>query len=104
MATSSSASKGASPRYWAIVPAAGVGARMDADRPKQYLSIGGKTLLEYTLERLLQLPWLSGLVVVLSPEDRYWERLQISEDPRVAVVDGGNDRSRSVLNGLNFLT
>lgn len=92
------------PRYWGIVPAAGIGTRMGADRPKQYLTIGTKTLLEHALERLLQLPQLAGLVVALHPEDRYWEALPIGTDERIAVVDGGEDRSRSVLNALNFLT
>lgn len=93
-----------SARYWAIVPAAGVGSRMGADRPKQYLRMGRKTLLEHTLERLLALPNLAGLVVALHPDDQQWQSLEVSADPRVAVVDGGRDRSRSVLNALNSLT
>ncbi len=93
-----------SARYWAIVPAAGIGLRMGADRPKQYLTIGGKTLLEHTLERLLELPNLAGLVVALHPDDQQWQSLALSADPRIAVVDGGRDRSRSVLNALNSLT
>lgn len=36
----------------AIVPAAGVGSRMQADRPKQYLTLLGKTVLEHTVEHL----------------------------------------------------
>lgn len=93
-----------STRYWGIIPAAGIGTRMGASRPKQYLTIGRKTVLEHALERLLQLPQLAGLVVALHPEDRYWEALPIAADRRIAVVDGGADRSRSVLNALNYLT
>lgn len=91
-------------RYWAIVPAAGIGLRMGADLPKQYLTIGRKTLLEHTLERLLEIPNLAGLVVALHPDDQQWQKLPLSADSRVAVVDGGRDRSRSVLNALNSLT
>lgn len=40
----------------AIVPAAGIGSRMGADCPKQYLQLAGKTILEHTLERLLSHP------------------------------------------------
>jgi len=100
----SSATSSDTIRYWGIVPAAGIGTRMGASRPKQYLTIGGKTLLEHALERLLQLPQLAGLVVALHPEDRYWEQLPMAADARITVVDGGEDRSRSVLNALNFLT
>ena len=40
----------------AVVPAAGVGSRMGAGIPKQYLQLAGQTVIEQTLERLLQLP------------------------------------------------
>ena len=40
------------PRYIALMPAAGVGARMGAGTPKQYLPIGGKPMLRHTARRL----------------------------------------------------
>lgn len=92
------------PRYWVIVPAAGIGSRMRSELPKQYLRLRGKTLLEHTLERLLALPDLAGLVLAVNPQDPHWERLPLSEDHRISVVDGGSERSRSVLNALNYLT
>jgi 2-C-methyl-D-erythritol 4-phosphate cytidylyltransferase len=36
-------------KVWVVIPAAGVGARMQADRPKQYLPLAGKTVIEHTL-------------------------------------------------------
>ncbi|WP_347329446.1 2-C-methyl-D-erythritol 4-phosphate cytidylyltransferase [Marinimicrobium locisalis] len=91
-------------RYWVVVPAAGIGTRMRSDRPKQYLPLRGRTLLEHTVERLLEIPALAGLVLALNPKDPYWEQLPLAANPRVAVVDGGSERSRSVLNALNYLT
>lgn len=88
---------------WILVPAAGSGSRMGASLPKQYLPLGDKSLLETTLERLLQLPDIAGLVLVLSPSDSYWPRLPLAADPRIHVVDGGRERADSVLNGLRFL-
>ena len=41
------------PRYFALIPAAGVGARMAADGPKQYLTLGGKPMLRHTLDAFL---------------------------------------------------
>ena len=90
--------------YWVVVPAAGIGARMGADCPKQYLQLAGKTLLEQTLERLLQLPQLAGILLALHPEDSHWFSLPLSQDKRITVVDGGQERSRSVLNALNYLS
>jgi 2-C-methyl-D-erythritol 4-phosphate cytidylyltransferase len=87
---------------WALVPAAGLGTRMGQDLPKQYLPLAGKTLLETTLDKLLALPKLSGVVVALNDQDAYWpEALQ--RHPLVHRVNGGEERANSVLNGLNYL-
>ena len=57
---------------WAVVPAAGVGKRMQADRPKQYLPLAGKTVIEHTLSRLVQSGAFQAVVVAISVEDPYW--------------------------------
>ena len=62
-------------KLWAVVPAAGVGKRMQADRPKQYLPLAGKTVLEQTLTRLLYSDVFSAIAVAISKEDPYWPRL-----------------------------
>ena len=59
----------ATPDFWVVLPAAGVGARMQADRPKQYLLWGQRTLIEHTLACFLDQPGLRGLVVSLSADD-----------------------------------
>lgn len=89
--------------YWVIVPAAGVGSRMGADKPKQYLTLNGKTILEHTLERLLQLPKLNGIVVVVHPLDSYWSTLPVFNHEKIRVIEGGKERCDSVLNGLDTL-
>ena len=91
------------PPFWVVVPAAGVGARMGADKPKQYLPLLGKTILEHTLERLLSLPQLQGIVVVLSPSDSLGANLGVMSHPQINIVDGGRERCDSVLNGLASL-
>ena len=91
------------PAFWAVIPAAGVGARMAADRPKQYLQLGGRTILEHSLGCFLDHPSLKGLVVSLAPEDPYWPTLACAADPRIQRADGGSERSGSVLNALLHL-
>jgi len=91
------------PHYWIIVPAAGVGARMGAGIPKQYLTIDSKTILEYTLERLLQLPQLASLYLALNLDDSYWPSLTLAKHPALKIITGGNERCDSVLNGLHAL-
>ncbi|USW95095.1 2-C-methyl-D-erythritol 4-phosphate cytidylyltransferase [Pseudomonas proteolytica] len=88
------------PAFWAVIPAAGVGARMAADRPKQYLQLGGRTILEHSLGCFLDHPSLKGLVVSLAVDDPYWPSLACAGDPRIQRADGGSQRSGSVLNAL----
>jgi 2-C-methyl-D-erythritol 4-phosphate cytidylyltransferase len=83
-----------------VIPAAGVGSRMQADRPKQYLQLAGKTVLEHTVTTLLALPHTSRLYLALSPQDPYFPLLPLASDPRVCRVDGGTERADSVLAGL----
>ena len=92
-----------SPAFWAVIPAAGVGARMAADRPKQYLQLGGRSILEHSLGCFLDHPGLLGLVVSVACDDPFWPTLPCAVDPRVVRVDGGRERADSVLNALLHL-
>lgn len=89
--------------YSVVVPAAGVGKRMLADRPKQYLRIRGKTVLEYTLEKLIAHPQIQHIVIALHPKDPYFDELSCSQASWLTRVNGGKERADSVLNGLNHL-
>lgn len=91
------------PEFWAVIPAAGVGARMRADRPKQYLRLGERTVLEHTLNCFLGHPTLKGLVLCLAEDDPYWPGLACAGDPRIERAAGGCERADSVLNGLLHL-
>lgn len=90
--------------YWLIIPAAGVGTRMGADRPKQYLEVNGKKVIEHTLERLVATQVFHGIVVVISPDDDFWPELSIAKNPKISTADGGKERADSVLSGLNALS
>ncbi|AEG01783.1 2-C-methyl-D-erythritol 4-phosphate cytidylyltransferase [Methylomonas methanica] len=88
---------------WAVVPAAGVGKRMLADRPKQYLPLAGKTVIEHTLNRLLQSGAFQAVAVAISLEDPYWPELDIAKHPEVITAPGGKERADSVLSALKAL-
>ncbi|MCK4842903.1 MAG: 2-C-methyl-D-erythritol 4-phosphate cytidylyltransferase [Methylococcales bacterium] len=90
-------------KFWAVVPAAGVGKRMQADKPKQYLPLVNKTVLEHTLARLLQANVFSAVAVAISKEDPYWPKLKISKHNKVITADGGKERADSVLSALKSL-
>ena len=88
------------PRYWAIVPAAGVGKRMGGAIPKQYLEVAGKAVLQHTLERLLSVERLTGIRVALGAEDGYWPDLPCARHPRIQTAPGGRERADSVYSAL----
>ena len=90
-------------RLWAVVPAAGVGRRMEAAHPKQYLPLAGKTVIEHSLAALLSIPSLHKIIVALGADDEYWRDLGCAEDARIAQVEGGKERQDSVLNALEAL-
>ena len=98
-----SSAKSSQVKYWAVVPAAGVGKRMQADRPKQYLEIAGRPLIEYAISQLMADPHIEGVVVAISAEDEYWPTLEITLDKPLWVVEGGVERCHSVLNALQEL-
>ncbi|WP_218352404.1 2-C-methyl-D-erythritol 4-phosphate cytidylyltransferase [Alteromonas lipotrueiana] len=87
----------------AVVPAAGIGSRMQADRPKQYLQIHGQTILEHTLHALYKHPLIKRVVVALSPDDPFFEQLPLAQASWLTRVDGGRERCDSVHAALSGL-
>ncbi len=86
----------------AIVPAAGVGSRMKADRPKQYLQIDQTTVLEHTINKLLAHPLIDKVVVAITEGDPYYPELAISQQDNIIRVAGGKERADSVLSALRY--
>ena len=87
------------PRYFALIPAAGVGARMGSVVPKQYGQIAGKSLLQYVMETVAATPEIQHCYVVVSPDDGHIASLPAL--PRTTILFcGGATRQASVTNGL----
>ncbi|WP_269532936.1 2-C-methyl-D-erythritol 4-phosphate cytidylyltransferase [Chitinimonas sp. BJYL2] len=90
-------------RFIALLPAAGAGSRMGSTTPKQYLPLLGQPLLMHTLAALAAVPEIDRLVLVLSPQDEWFDAY--TPNPAVAakltvVRCGGASRAESVRNGL----
>jgi len=88
---------------WAVLPAAGTGSRLGGELPKQYIEVAGVTLLEHSLRAMLGCEQLTGIVVALHPQDSRAAKMSIFDDPRVQTVTGAEQRSGSVLAGLDAL-
>lgn len=90
--------------HFALLPAAGVGARMGADHPKQYLDIHGRPMIWHAIRAFDGHPAIKGVYVVISPEDGWWGGYDWSGFSRLTVLrQGGATRAESVLNGLEAM-
>lgn len=91
----------------AIVLAGGVGKRMGSDVSKQYLEIGGKPVLYYSVEAFDRHPAIDEIVIVIrSGDEELFERELFSKyrfRKSIKIVRGGAERSDSVKNGLSIL-
>ena len=76
---------------------------MDAATPKQYLPLAGSTVIEHSLRTLLDCEQLQAVAVALRPGDSRAAGLAIFAQPRVMLVEGGEQRSDSVLAALTAL-
>lgn len=96
-----------SSRYFALIPAAGVGARMGTECPKQYMPLAGKLMLMHVLDTFASAPAIAHVYVVVSPTDGYiGDALAGAKHlaDRVTVLyNGGATRHQSVLNGLQAM-
>lgn len=89
-------------RYFALIPAAGVGARMAASSPKQYLPINGVPMLQHTLEAFRHSELIAHTYVVVSAGDGYID--SVTPERGVTVLRcGGGTRMDSILNGLRAI-
>jgi 2-C-methyl-D-erythritol 4-phosphate cytidylyltransferase/2-C-methyl-D-erythritol 2,4-cyclodiphosphate synthase len=92
-----------------VVVAGGRGARLGADRPKQYLSCAGRPLIVHTLEALAASFPFSAVTVVIGPDDRILYDQAVAHLTASAAAAlgppaiGGGTRQQSVLAGLEAL-
>jgi 2-C-methyl-D-erythritol 4-phosphate cytidylyltransferase len=89
--------------FWAAIPAAGVGTRMQNDVPKQYLQLSGRTVLEHSVTRLAAHPRIRGVALALSANDPYWLRYRFEVQRPLLITEGGAERCHSVLACLQAL-
>ncbi len=88
---------------WAILPAAGQGKRFKSHLPKQYVKILGKSVIELTIERMLQIDSIRSIVVPIARSDKRWQSLPIAKNPKITTVTGGKERCYSVMHALDYI-
>ena len=93
-------------KRYAVIVAGGQGVRMGADRPKQFLEIGGKPILRHTIERFLAFdPSIEVVVALPTAQKEAWRAYCRREGflERYTMVSGGITRFHSVQNALKYV-
>ena len=87
-------------KYSAIIVAAGSGKRMNSSVPKQFMKIGGRTVLERAVQPFIEDEQAEHIVIVVAPEYVHSVENALTQDSRIQVTEGGAERQDSVYNAL----
>lgn len=90
----------------AVILAGGVGSRVGADRPKQFIEVLGKPVLAYTIEVFQEHPEIDAIEVVCHKSWKDYLKKMVEKfglNKVKWVADGGDTFQESVLNGVNYL-
>ncbi|MDO9151768.1 MAG: 2-C-methyl-D-erythritol 4-phosphate cytidylyltransferase [Methylotenera sp.] len=91
-------------RFHIVIPAAGIGNRMETAIPKQYLPLSGKPMISYSIQTFFASPRIASINLALSPEDYFWRNLDLVANSRLQLhYTGGETRAQTVLNTLYAL-
>jgi 2-C-methyl-D-erythritol 4-phosphate cytidylyltransferase/2-C-methyl-D-erythritol 2,4-cyclodiphosphate synthase len=90
-------------KIYALVVAGGQGQRFNAERPKQYWTLHGKTILRHSIDTLMQHAKITGVQVVIHPDHHHWYQSAVDGLDLLPVVMGASERQGSVFNGLQAL-
>jgi 2-C-methyl-D-erythritol 4-phosphate cytidylyltransferase len=89
-------------RVVALVPAAGLGVRLAAGRPKAFVPLLGRPVLWHCVHGLLRAGCVEQVVVAVSAEHRRLARAAVADaGEQVQIVSGGVERSDSVRRALD---
>ena len=92
------------PQVAAIIVAAGSGSRLGGQVPKQFLMLGGKTVLQWSVDVMLRCNKIASVVVVAPAKGAPQTAAALRPDPRLQVVAGSPvSRTESVRKGLAAL-
>lgn len=87
----------------AVIAAAGIGKRVGADIPKQYLTLLDKAIIEHSINPFINHPKIEQVVVSIAKNDKWFKTLAIAKNPKIKLVEGGGERVDSVLSALKVI-
>ena len=88
--------------FVAIIPAAGSSTRFSGEVPKQFLRVDGRTVLELSIKPILDFSECLGVCILVPQDDQYHKALEIKDNPKIFLTEGGTTRINSVMEGIKF--
>ena len=88
--------------FVAIIPAAGSSTRFSGEVPKQFLRVDGRTVLELSIKPILDFSECLGVCILVPQDDQYHKALEIKDNPKIFLAEGGTSRIDSVAKGVKF--
>jgi len=88
--------------FIAIIPAAGDSSRYSGETPKQFVRVDGRAVIELSIKPLLDFSECLGVCVLVPPEDQYHKSLEIIDNPKIFLAEGGTSRVDTVAKGIKF--
>jgi len=90
--------------FHVIIPAAGIGSRMENVLPKQYLAIGGKPMIAHIIQTFFNHPKIANIHLALNQQDEFWRSFTLNPESRLHIhYTGGDSRAETVLNTLRVM-
>lgn len=90
-----------------IIPAAGIGSRMECDINKQYILLQNKPLLVHTIEKFEKCEFIDGIILVLKDDEIEYCKENIVNrygfKKVLKIINGGQERQDSVYNGIKAI-
>lgn len=86
-----------------IILAGGIGRRMKNEMPKQFMTLAGKPVIQYSIEKFIQSESFQHILVVCHPD--FFEQVPKidSEQTQIHIIAGGNSRNDSTWNAIDFI-
>ena len=92
---------------YGVILAGGIGTRMGNDKPKQFLTIGGKPIIIHTIEKFCVFPDFEK-VIVLCPEQwvphtKSLVKKYLGQPENLIVIAGGSTRNETIMNAIRYI-
>lgn len=87
---------------YAVIAAGGIGSRMGADKPKQYIEVGSKSIIAHTADKFIRCKRIDK-VIVLCPGDWVDYTKNIFEGTDITVISGGATRNETLMKAISHI-